>query len=360
MISTVKSRPNNYEVLGLTRGATAAEIAQAFAKAVGMFRTRPMAELADLSVAYETLRDPARRRDYDATLSPPPMPKLGYSARLTAIPLPRLADDPFLAPKQQPISEPRPEAPAPPIVAESPPQPLEQRQPESQPRLDPDPEARLEYVLENIRAAGRAERERLQAERSPIEWNRTGIALGGLALGIVLVGAWAGAHARDADEPQLDKAGLTVALPAARPHPTPGSAAPAPRGLEAESRGAGLDWAAAKPIAPARSTRHAQVAEDRLGEISQSLEGEPAGAPSVEDAAAEAPAAMVTPASLPLPNAVVAQTISRLGYACGQVASTSAVDGDAPGVFKVTCTSGQTFRAAPVRGRYHFRRWSAR
>jgi hypothetical protein len=32
------------------------------------------------------------------------------------------------------------------------------------------------------------------------------------------------------------------------------------------------------------------------------------------------------------------------------------VDGKA-GVFKVTCTSGDSYRAAPVRGRYRFSRW---
>jgi hypothetical protein len=58
-----------------------------------------------------------------------------------------------------------------------------------------------------------------------------------------------------------------------------------------------------------------------------------------------------------LSNGFVARTIERIGYACGDVASTARVEGEAPGVFKVTCTSGQSYRAAPVRGRYHFRRW---
>jgi hypothetical protein len=57
---------------------------------------------------------------------------------------------------------------------------------------------------------------------------------------------------------------------------------------------------------------------------------------------------------MPLPNAVVARTIERIGYSCGEVASTSPMGGD--GVFKVTCTSGQSYRAAPVHGRYRFKR----
>jgi hypothetical protein len=53
---------------------------------------------------------------------------------------------------------------------------------------------------------------------------------------------------------------------------------------------------------------------------------------------------------------VIARTIGRIGYACGQVAATAAIEGEAPGVFKVTCTSGQSYRAVPVRGRYRFKR----
>jgi hypothetical protein len=53
---------------------------------------------------------------------------------------------------------------------------------------------------------------------------------------------------------------------------------------------------------------------------------------------------------------VVARTIDRIGYSCGGVASTSPVEGEAPGVFKVTCTSGQSYQAKPVNGRYRFRR----
>jgi hypothetical protein len=58
---------------------------------------------------------------------------------------------------------------------------------------------------------------------------------------------------------------------------------------------------------------------------------------------------------MPLPNAVIARTIHRIGYACGKVASTSAVEG-APGVYTVACTSGASYEATPVRGRYRFRR----
>jgi hypothetical protein len=61
---------------------------------------------------------------------------------------------------------------------------------------------------------------------------------------------------------------------------------------------------------------------------------------------------------MPLPNRVIARTIQRIGYPCGQVAST--VPGGAQGVFTVTCTSGHSYQAAPVRGRYRFRRVGGR
>jgi hypothetical protein len=72
---------------------------------------------------------------------------------------------------------------------------------------------------------------------------------------------------------------------------------------------------------------------------------------------AEAPAAA---ARLPLSNAVIARTIARIGYPCGRVAATAAAEGGAPGAFTVTCTSGHSYRAAPVGGRYHFRRVGGR
>jgi hypothetical protein len=36
------------------------------------------------------------------------------------------------------------------------------------------------------------------------------------------------------------------------------------------------------------------------------------------------------------------------------------MDGEAPGTFKVTCTSGDSYRATPVNGRYRFRRLGGR
>jgi len=57
---------------------------------------------------------------------------------------------------------------------------------------------------------------------------------------------------------------------------------------------------------------------------------------------------------MPLPNSTIARTLHRIGYSCGSVASTLPID--SAGGYKVTCTSGHSYSAKPVRGRYHFRR----
>ena len=107
-------------------------------------------------------------------------------------------------------------------------------------------------------------------------------------------------------------------------------------------------------------TARPAVPADRLAEIKRSLQSGDADSPPAqvapELAAAEAPSAQLAAASLPLPNRVIARTIRQIGYSCGEVAATSPIEGEAPGVYKVTCTSGQSYRAAPVRGRYRFRR----
>jgi len=68
-----------------------------------------------------------------------------------------------------------------------------------------------------------------------------------------------------------------------------------------------------------------------------------------------APKTEAVSANMPLPNRVIARTIERIGYSCGEVASTTTVDGSA-GVYRGTCSSGQSYQASPVGGRYRFRR----
>src|SRR5512138_2996162 len=74
MVSAVKSRLNYYEMLGIKPGAASDAIAQAFARATSVFRPHAFGGITELCIAYETLRDPARRRAYDASIGLKPEP----------------------------------------------------------------------------------------------------------------------------------------------------------------------------------------------------------------------------------------------------------------------------------------------
>jgi hypothetical protein len=74
-----------------------------------------------------------------------------------------------------------------------------------------------------------------------------------------------------------------------------------------------------------------------------------------EPASEAAPVSAASSAALPLSDRVVASTLRKIGYPCGSIASKSAVEGSA-GVYSVTCTSGHTYRATPINGRYRFRK----
>src|SRR4051812_17012647 len=80
MVSTVRARPSHYEMLGLKPNASSEEIERAFAREIGMFRVRPMGGVAQVSIAYETLRDPVRRRAYDDSLGLKPEPRIAPTA----------------------------------------------------------------------------------------------------------------------------------------------------------------------------------------------------------------------------------------------------------------------------------------
>jgi len=101
------------------------------------------------------------------------------------------------------------------------------------------------------------------------------------------------------------------------------------------------------------------AASSALGASADQTAAATAAVEAADDSASDQSPVTAAAARMPLPNATVARTIQRIGYACGRVVSTSGVDGAADGVFKVTCSSGDTYQATPVRGRYHFRRWGS-
>ena len=79
MVSTVRSRPNHYEVLGLTPAASSDGIEQAFAKE--LLRPRPFGSLAEVTIAYETLRDRIKREAYDISIGVKPKPDESFAGR---------------------------------------------------------------------------------------------------------------------------------------------------------------------------------------------------------------------------------------------------------------------------------------
>jgi len=354
MVSTVRSRANHYAALGLTPGASDEDIRRAFVGKMSVFGTHPIAEAGQILVAYETLRDTARRKAYDDSLGLNAKPEAHeWSFSVTA---PRWA--PFIAsiPEQTP---PVPERPHEPYVAPEPARPAPRPRPQAQRSRQPDPEVDLDAIIERVRARGHAEKERLRrAESGSPDRKRVGLALGGLVIAAGLIGTLAGVSVKD----NVDSAQATPTEAVRRPVPGPADAiaapSPAPLADPTEER---FD----RPVRAAAAESRAARSPSRPGrwaeQMAQSLS--PVSTPSddsvAEGAAADPQPAPAVAADLPLSSSVVARTIDRIGYACGEVASAAAVEG-APGVYKITCSSGQSYRAARVGGRYHFRRLGRR
>jgi hypothetical protein len=378
MVSTVKSRPNHYETLGLRPTASDDEIAPAFSRK--MLSPRPMLEVAQIGIAYAVLRDPIKRREYDRSLglnAKPEPRQWTYAVQprwvpfiASAAPKPMEKDSaskaglqPFVAapPKPETRAEPKlasPTAalrrePAKPGASEGPPQP--HAVPEQRRWPEAAAEPRLEPRIPDFMAVRRARAERSRdVEDRIIDWKYPAFAVGSLVVTVGLLGAWAGITAgSDAAASQTDTA-MTVALPKAGPRPSVAAASPAPVGTPAETP---VERPVRDSISVSSSKRNVSrrrptaQAEQQVRE-GQAAESQP-DALSRDPLAPESSAAQPVAASLPLPNRVIARTIERIGYACGQVAST--VEGEA-GVYKVTCTSGHSYQATPVRGRYRFRR----
>jgi outer membrane biosynthesis protein TonB len=84
----------------------------------------------------------------------------------------------------------------------------------------------------------------------------------------------------------------------------------------------------------------------------------PAVAPEPEAAPTEKP--KPTSVKLPLSNDRIASTIQRIGYACGSVSSIDEVDGsDTEKAYKITCSSGDTYRGTNRSGHMRFRKWGS-
>lgn len=385
MVSTVGARPNYYEMLGLTPAATGDEIAKAFAREMGMLRVRPIGAAAVISIAFETLRNPAKRRAYDESIglarkpepAVAPMPALRFAGSARWDSMVRPAADLPPPPPPPASAPPRPDAAfeqrlasiaasvrelAKPPATEAPP-------PRPQPERARSPEAagapRLEPRTTDLPAPGDIDAEASpDAAAGPFEWKRAGLAAGGLIVAAALVGAWAGVSAGGEAEAQEPEQAVTLTVPPAKSAPAASLSALEPASAVAEAQ----PERRPRIAAAARRERRAPTAQPQRGLSDQELEelvpvdvsrkASDAVVGAAEQTAAAASTVAPTPAKLPLSNATIARTIGRIGYSCGRVSTVA--EGDGPGVFNVTCTSGQSYRAAPVRGRYHFRRLGGR
>ena len=356
MDTAVKTRPNHYEVLGLTPDATGEEIARAFAREVSMFRPHAFGGVAEAGVAYAVLRDPARRRAYDDKLGfnqppPAPPPEPEPAAEAAGAMAPFAAHHMRALARPKPSAEPRTAAfiasalrePVPPSVRQEP-QPDVPRAPKLPPVGITRAPEREDRPIEWKRPLSISPSP--EPEEPAIDWRRPAVAAGGVVAAVALIGAWAGWDAGNAIEQEQPKRAVTVALPKAN--------AVAATAADAPQRNI-----FAKPQRRSHSARVQRVPISRQP-LTVAEEATPIPPPPVEanppeqDAVAEAtPAPAAVAASMPLSNSAIARTIGRIGYPCGRVASTSQVLGK---VFKVTCTSGDSYRAAPIHGRYRFKR----
>lgn len=365
MVETVKLRPNHYETLGLTPAASSEEIAQAFAREVNLIALRPLGTFARVSAAYEALRDPVRRLAYDASLAPPPRPSHSLIGRLERAPIedgPQAKASvtqplpPSVEPDVLPASEP--------IAASLADEPLRQspealatdsqRQQWSEP--PPDQYFADQVDWRELEREARADR----SMRPAVGGLVINTAVGGALLLAIVLGAWTGLESgNDNQQAQRD---LTVDLPislATTAPATDATAAPASTSSEEEVERPREAPQVAARTQPARPPLQIDLPDEVPAKPAPADEDQTSVSPSSE-LTAEPSADAVRTAKLPLPDAVVARTIGRIGYACGQVVSTIPMDGEAPGTFKVTCTSGDSYRAAPVNGRYRFRRLGGR
>lgn len=337
MNSSVRSRPNHYEVLGVAVDASGAEIERAFLAKVSPLNPHAFGQIAEASVAYQVLKDPARRRAFDRSIGiggvEPADPPLwsGRTWAMRASPTQPLAFD-FAAATN-----------------------VQKR--EGSPRPDSLPERPLTPLAEPEASTARHEPFQLlelaQVEESDDSGRRTMIVAAGIIAAVGIGGALLGWSA-GSDPNSQGANSVTVAAPA--PQPVQPASIPVDEPLALPGEAVEAKTIKRVPKRAAALTRNPTPQADAAPSVaSATLSSSP---PSLTDEVQpEAPIAAepAPPTAMPLSNRTIARTIERIGYPCGSVASTA---GGSGGVFTVTCTSGHSYRAAPVGGRYRFKRQS--
>ncbi|HSR00396.1 MAG TPA: DnaJ domain-containing protein [Sphingomicrobium sp.] len=388
MASSLRSLSNHYDTLQVAPDATTDEIVRAFSSQMRSVRVRPditVARLAQLTVAYETLRNPAKRRDYDASLGLGKVPfGLSQYASATAGPglLERLdrgaeqaarAAPPISA---QPATSPSSEARVATFIAASIRQPLgrSEQQASPPPLAEAVPQSRPETVPE---ISPTRMPEAPEIEDGQLRIGRTGATLAAAVIGVGILTFAMALPDRNPDRlaaPVQAQPAVTVALPpdvadqssVAAPHAIEQVAARTVRSMQRRTRNIAVAAEAPSAAAPAAIEQPAEqgtaldTAQPKSSDVAatEAVAQAPLSA-GADEALANSASTGTSVAALPLSSATIARTIERIGYGCGRVVSTASLDG-APGAYKISCSSGQVYRAAPVHGRYHFRRWGGR
>ena len=389
MASSLRAMSNHYDTLQVAPDATTDEIVRAFSSQMRNVRVRPditVARLAQLTVAYETLRDPAKRRNYDASLGLRREVPLGLSQFVSAPGGPgllerldrgaeraaRAAPSVAAQPASTAASEPRVAS----FIAAAVRQPASRSEPQTSPPpvREEVPQSRREPVPPS---PPRQIREDLDVEDGRPTIGRTGATLAAAVIGAGFLTFAMALPDHNPDRlaaPVQAQPAVTVALPpdvadqssAAPPHELAQVAAKTVRNMPPRTRNIAVAAEVPSVVAPAAIEQPAQQstavdpgqAKSSDAAATEAVAQAPVSPDTGEALANLAPAATAA-AALPLSSATIAHTIERIGYGCGRVVSTASVDG-AAGVYKISCSSGQVYRAAPVNGRYHFRRWGGR
>ena len=389
LVSTVRPRPNYYEILGIAPTAASDEIAKAFARATSVFRPHPFGAITEACLAFETLRNPIKRRAYDLSIGlisgpaprvAPTVTREAPSSARPASPYPvertNVGTAPSPAPQVKPTSQPEPAAK--PSASVLPPQPVGPNAVGVSPAPAPIPDPQYRGQIDDKpriapQIGGDVSRhlsleEQFALEASPIDWKRMGKVAGAVTVAACSLGLLAGWwSAGDIGEPQQPQEAASLpppqsdqVAPSEAPPPVPAQSVREERPNRPKRVAVSAARVDRAPTFPQLGPQEEQPPTSQPGDAQlQESQPEPSqlelGA-SEQDAPTESVAPTVT-SSMPLPNKVIARTIERIGYSCGAVTSSSPVEGEAPGVYKITCASGQSYQARPVNGRYRFRRW---
>ncbi len=381
MATAIKSPSNHYDTLEISPSASDAEIARAFALQMRVFKLRPdnpLVHMARLNAAYQTLRDPLKRKAYDSSIGVgrqvEPWTPQDRSAIAPVQWLDRSGESVFTVAKKsedQPRSEPSRDMRFATFIAESLRQPAKEPEPQVVSEQSPDPAPAYEpeaadkphlfNALEQIES-DRAQRSAAR-NRAILAASVVGLGVLGIALGVSQF------HASPAAE-QSPQSAVTVPLPPATPadqaSASPGAPpqpAPVPRPEQQSRTQPTAPVKTPATAAPSGAAQPEESASPNPAPQSSPVESAPApteaqpAPPDATEPAVNAAPVVAAAGKMPLPNATIARTIEHIGYACGQVVSTT--PSDAPNVYKITCSSGDSYQATPVRGRYHFRRLSS-